>query len=58
MWNILILLGQVYLVMEGNTPNIWVNPPKVGAKWQSLPDQYRKTPDFWDPTVNACYKEN
>ena len=39
------------LDMGKKTPNIWVNLPNVAVKWQSLPDQYRKAPNFQDWTV-------
>ena len=47
----------MYLIRGRNTPNIWVNPLKVAVKWQNLPDQYRKSLNFWDQTVTHTIKK-
>ena len=43
--------GSDHDKVGANILNNWVNCPKVAVKWQSLPYQYRKSPNLQD---NHC----
>ena len=40
------LFRHSYLEMGGNTPNIWVNLPKVAVKWQKFARSVQENSEF------------